>query len=329
MPLPKRLSPIIDEKDFFAEDAWKGDKRVKIGKAVVPLTSLDRVYWPKERYTKFDLLKYYWQISKYIIPYLKDRPLILRRFPAGITGQQFYQHNLEEAPDFMDTFIIPEKDGKPIHYSLVKDAADLIYLANIGTIAQNPFMSRTKSLTKPDYFVFDLDPGDKATFKNVIEIALIVKDILDELGLMSYPKTSGSSGIHIWVPIKNQYTYDEVVDFAKGVARLVVDETPRTATIERFTKNRKPQQIYVDYLQNLQGKSVAAAYSVREKPGATVSTPLTWAEVKKGIKIADFTIKNVPARVKKKGDLMKEVLTKKQTLATAQKKLDQLLRDRS
>jgi bifunctional non-homologous end joining protein LigD len=174
MPLPKKLSPIINEKDFFAEDSWKGDKRVKIGKDVVPLTSLDRVYWPKERYTKFDLLKSYWQISNYILPYLKDRPIILRRFPAGITGQQFYQHNLEEAPDFMDTFVIPEKNGKPIHYALVRDAADLIYLANIGTIAQNPFMSRTNSLTKPDYFVFDLDPGDKATFKNVLEIALIV-----------------------------------------------------------------------------------------------------------------------------------------------------------
>jgi bifunctional non-homologous end joining protein LigD len=253
--------------------------------------------------------------------------LILRRFPAGITGQQFYQHNLEEAPEFMDTFVIKEKDGKPIHYALVKDAADLLYLANIGTIAQNPFMSRTKSLTKPDYFVFDLDPGDKATFKNVIDIALIVKEILEELGLKSYPKTSGSSGIHIWVPIKNQYTYDEVVAFAKGVARLVVNRAPKIATIERFTKNRKAQQIYVDYLQNLQGKSVAAAYSVREKPGATVSTPLTWSELKQGIKIADYTIRNVPARVKRKGDLMKDSLTKKQSLAKAQKALDKLIHD--
>lgn len=327
MAIPKKLSPVIDEKDFFAEDSWKGDRRVKIGKDIVQVTSLDRVYFPKEKYTKFDLLKYYWQVSKYIIPYLKDRPLILRRFPAGINGQQFYQHNLEEAPEHMDTFPIREKDGKMIHYALVKDAGDLIYLANIGTIAQNPFMSRIKSLTKPDYFVFDLDPGDKASFKDVIDIALIVKDILDDLGLKAYPKTSGSSGIHIVVPIKNAYGYDEVVDFAKGVARLVVNETPRTATIERFTKNRKPQQIYVDYLQNLQGKSVAAAYSVREKPGATVSTPVTWTEMKKGIKISDFTLKNVPARAKAEGDIMKESLTKKQTLATARKKLDRLLKE--
>ena len=325
MATTRKISAVIDEKDFFAEASWKGDKRVKIGKDIVQLTSLDRIYWPKEKYTKFDLLKYYWQMSKFIIPYLKDRPLILRRFPAGIGGQQFYQHNLEEAPEHMETFIIKDKGGKPIHYALVKDAGDLIYLANIGTIAQNPFMSRIKTLSKPDYFVFDLDPGDKATFQSVLDIALIVNDVLEDLGLTCYPKTSGSSGVHLVVPIKNAYHYDEVVAFAKGVAKLVVDQTPRTATIERFTKNRKPQQVYVDYLQNLEGKSVAAAYSVREKPGATVSTPITWQEIKRGIKISDFTIKNVPARVKKKGDIMKDSLTKKQSLATAQKRLERLL----
>ena len=129
------------------------------------------------------------------------------------------------------------------------------------------------------------------------------------------------------MPIKNAYPYDEVVDFAKGVAKLVVDQTPKTATIERLTKNRKPQQVYVDYLQNLEGKSVAAAYSVREKPGATVSTPITWQEIKRGIKISDFTIKNVPARVKKKGDILQDSLTKKQSLVTAQKRLERVLLD--
>jgi bifunctional non-homologous end joining protein LigD len=316
---------VIPEKEFFAEDSWKGDKRVKIGKEIVKLTSLDRIYWPKERYTKFDLLKYYWQVSKTIIPYLKDRPLILRRFPAGITGQQFYQHNLEEAPEHMDTFPVVDSKGQTIHYSLVKDAGDLIYLANIGTIAQNPWMSRIKSLSKPDYFVFDLDPGDKASFETVIEVALTVKKVLDRVGLKGYPKTSGSSGIHIVVPVKPTYDYDTVVDFAKSIAKLVVAEDPSIATIERFTKNRKPKQIYVDYLQNLEGKSVAAAYSVREKPGATVSTPVTWAEIKKGVSIADFTIKNVPARLKKKGDIFKDALTKKQSLAGPMKKLEKLL----
>lgn len=321
----QQYSPITSEKDFFAEDSWKGDRRVKIGKEIVQLTSLDRIYWPKEKYTKFDLLKYYYQVSKYILPYLKDRPLILRRFPTGITGIPFYQHNLEEAPEYMETFPIKESSGKLIHYALVSDTADLIYLANIGTIAQNPFMSRTKSLDKPDYFVFDLDPGNSASFATVREIALSVKEMLSQVGLKAYPKTSGSSGIHIVVPIKPIHSYGTVVEFAKEVARLVVEANPRMATIERLTKKRKATQVYVDYLQNIEGKSVASVYSVREKPGATVSTPVTWAEIKKGIEIKDFTIENVPQRLKRKGDIYKDVLVKKQSLSTPRKKLDKLL----
>lgn len=325
MPIQrKRRFDIIPEKTFFAEESWSGDVRVKIGKEVVQLTSLDRKYWPREGYTKFDLLKYYYQISKTMIPYLKDRPLILRRFPQGIEGPPFYQHNLEEAPEHMETHPIRDSEGKLVHYALVSDAADLVYLANIGTIAQNPFLSRVGSLDKPDHFVFDLDPEKKATFADVRELALVVKDVLDSVGLASYAKTSGSSGIHIVVPIKPQYSYDEVVDFAKSVAKLVVKERPDIATIERFIRKRKPQQIYVDYLQNIEGKSVAAAYSVREKPGAPVSTPVTWQEVKKGIEIKDFTIKNVPQRVKRRGDLFKAVLTKKQSLALATKRLAKL-----
>lgn len=321
MAIKKRTLAIIPEKTFFAEDEWSGDVRVQIGKEVVQLTSLDRVYWPDEGYTKFDLLKYYYQVSKVMIPYLKDRPLILRRFPQGITGQPFYQHNLEEAPDHMTTFPIKESKGTMVHYALVSDAADLIYLANIGTIAQNPFMSRTTSLSKPDYFIFDLDPEKGASFKSVSEIALILKDILAEVGLKAYPKTSGSTGMHIVVPIKNNYPYDDVVAFAKQIAHRVANENPAIATVERMTRNRKPKQVYVDYLQNLEGKSVATAYSVREKPGATVSTPLTWAEVKKGVKISDFTIENVPDRIKKKGDLFKDVLTKRQSLALPFKRI--------
>ncbi|HEY3875018.1 MAG TPA: DNA ligase, partial [Candidatus Kapabacteria bacterium] len=199
--------------------------------------------------------------------------------------------------------------------------ASLLYLVNLGTITQNPWFSRIQSIDKPDYFAFDLDPGDDATFDQVKKIALEVKKVLDEVGLKGYPKTSGSTGIHIYVPIRSHYTYSDIVPFAKKLATKVAERNPTDATVMRMVKERKTTQVYVDYLQNIEGKSLASAYSVREKPAATVSAPLEWKEINKKLTLEQFTIKTMGARMKKKGDLYLDVLKKPQNLTAAMKKV--------
>jgi bifunctional non-homologous end joining protein LigD len=312
----------ITAEEFFAAKQQRGKATVNVDSVSVPFTNLDKLYWPDEGYTKFDLLKYYYTISKTILPYLKDRPLILKRYPNGTMGQMFYQHNLEDAPEFIDIYESVEgSSGKIVHNPIANNLAALLYLVNLGTITQNPWFSRKQTISKPDYFAFDLDPGDDATFEQVKKIALEVKKVLDEFGLKGYPKTSGSSGIHIYLPIKNEYTYSELVPFAKRLATIVADRNPKDATVRRMVRDRKGSQIYVDYLQNIEGKSLASAYSVREKPRATVSAPLGWSEITKKLSLAQFTRETMPARIKKKGDLFAEVLTKRQSLKIAMKKV--------
>ncbi len=311
----------IDVKEFFTADEQSGDKTVTIEGSNLKLTNLDKVYWPDEGYTKFDLLKYYYTIADTILPYLKDRPLILKRYPNGIEGEMFYQHNLESPPEFLDYHQRIDSDGKLITYAIANDLISLLYVVNLGTITQNPWFSRTQSSSNPDFFAFDLDPMEKATFDQVKKIALEVKKMLDELGLKGYPKTSGSSGIHIYVPIKSEYTYGDIVPFAKKIATEVAERNPSDATVRRMVRDRKGTQVYVDYLQNIEGKSLAAPYSVREKPHAMASAPLEWKEINKKLTLEQFTMKTMPARIKKKGDLFAEVLKKRQSLASAMKKL--------
>jgi bifunctional non-homologous end joining protein LigD len=322
--MAKKVISSIPVKEFFAEKEQRGNAIVKVGKRSVALSNLHKVYWSEEGYTKFDLLKYYYTVFDTIAPYLAERPLILKRYPNGIKGQMFYQHNLENPPEYLETFAIQQKDGTDVNYAIVDELADLLYIVNLGTIAQNPFHSRTGSLSTPDYFAFDLDPGDTATFEQVKKLALEVKEVLDDLGIQGYPKTSGSTGIHIYVPIKPEYSYDDVVAFSKEVARIVSVRNPDDATIERMTRNRKKSQIYVDYLQNIEGKSIAAAYSVREKPHATVSAPLDWKEINKRLRLDMFTIETMPARIRKKGDLFLPVLKKRQSLKAAMKRLEKM-----
>jgi bifunctional non-homologous end joining protein LigD len=314
-------APIAIEDAFRPGQIRKGDLQVKVDNQVLSLSHLDKVYWPKERYTKGDVLRYYYTMAKYVLPYLKNRPLILKRYPNGIAKPFFYQHDLKDAPEFVRTKLIHASEGD-VHYALADDVASLLYLVNLGTIAQNPFHARVEDLHHPDYFIFDLDPEKGASFQIVCKVALLIKEVLGELGLTSYPKTSGSTGIHLYVPIKPEYTYKEIVPFAKEIARIAAGKMPTIATIERMTRNRRKTQVYIDYLQNIDGKTIASAYSVREKPCATVSAPLQWSELKKNIALSDFTMENMAARVKRKGDLFKNVLTKKQSLARAMKVLN-------
>jgi bifunctional non-homologous end joining protein LigD len=295
----------------------EGDERVKIGEYVLNLTSLDRVYWPDEGFTKADLIRYYYQIADYILPYLQDRPLIMKRYPIGIRGQFFHQHDVDEVPEFVRTVKLEAQDegAHMVDYVVCDNVQTHLYLANMGAIERHPWHSRVEKLESPDWFAFDLDPGEEVEFETICEIAAGAQEIIEQLGLESYAKTSGSRGIHIYVPIKAEYDYGQIADLAQRIAKMIAAENPKTATVERGKAKRNKDQIYVDHLQNAYGKSVVAPYSVRPKPGASVSAPLEWSEVKrKKITTQDFTIENILDRVKKKGDLFARVLTNKQSL---------------
>ncbi|HVG17685.1 MAG TPA: non-homologous end-joining DNA ligase [Blastocatellia bacterium] len=308
-----RADEAISGAAFLRKREIEGDLTLKVGRKALEVTSLDKVYWPDEGYTKGDLLRYYLEVGKYIVPYLKDRPSILKRYPNGISGQMFFQHNVESAPDVLRTERLESETGRMLNYGVYTDLASLIYLVNIGTVEQHPWHSRVSNLDRPDYVVFDLDPHG-APFANVLQVALAMRDVLKSLKLTGYPKTSGSSGIHIYVPVRPRYEYQEVADFSEQVSIRVAEQLPKIATVERKIAERKKDQIYVDWQQNARGKSAASVYTVRAKPGATVSTPVTWQEISRGIEIADFTIESVPPRLKKKGDLWKEMMKDRQSL---------------
>jgi bifunctional non-homologous end joining protein LigD len=282
----------------------------------IEFTNLDKVFWPEDGYTKGDLIEYYDKISPYLIPHLLDRPLVFERFPDGIHGPSFYQ---KDAPDYTPGWIRmqeiwSEDVERSIRYFVGADRDQLMYIANTGNIQQNPWMSRVQHLDYPDYLVFDLDPVE-APYATVQEVALVLKGVLDELGLRGYPKTSGASGIHVHLPVlEKQFSYEEVRRFAEAVASIVVQRIPEAATIERVVRKRKPHEVYVDYLQNIRGKTVASVYSPRPRPGAPVSTPLRWEEFKKPINPLDYTIKTIFKRLEKTGDLFEKALTDRQDI---------------
>jgi len=314
----EKKGKVVTARALKAKDLG-GDVSVRLGRDVVPLTSLDRVYWPDEGYTKGDLVRYYDEVSRLILPYLEDRPLIMKRYPAGLSGQFFHQHDVNEVPDFVRTATLEvEEGGHTVDYIVGTGRATLLYMANLGAIERHPFHSRVKNLDRPDWFVFDLDPGEGVEFETICELAVATRDVLARLGLESYPKTSGSRGLHVYVPVRPEYEYERVAELAEQVATVVARENPETATVERSLKKRRRGQIYVDHMQNAKGKSVVAPYSVRPRPGATVSAPLEWGEVeRRKITPRDFTIKNMPRRAGRKGDLFKPVLGGQQRLEDA------------
>jgi bifunctional non-homologous end joining protein LigD len=288
----------IPPAEFLALKKPKGDLILEIGGERVSLTSLDRVYWPDEKLTKFDLLCYYLKVSDLIMPFLKDRPAILQRYPRGIKAPMFFQQDTESAPAFVKTVSLVNQEGREVRYSVYTTVSSLLHFVNLGTIEQHPWHSTLQHLDKPDYFMLDLDPK-QAPWQNVLEVALVCKEVLDELGLPAFPKTSGSSGIHIYLPLKPKNNYGKIAAIAEGLAAEVARRAPKIATVQRSLAKRQKQQVYVDAMQNARGKTIAAAYSARAKPGATVSMPLTWKQIEKGVKISDFTIENVPTLIKK------------------------------
>jgi len=280
----------------------------KINGHELKFTNLSKVYWPKEGYTKRDMLNYYYQVAPYILPYLKNRPQSLNRFPNGINGKSFYHKNVtDSAPDWIKLHPYTTSDGEKKNFLVPEDEASVLYMANTGAIEMNPWNSTIFNEDNPDWCLIDLDPSDNNSFEEVIVTAQKTKEVLDALQVPGYPKTSGSTGIHIYIPLGAKYSYDECQLFGKIIASRVHTLLPRFTSIERLTKNRKGK-LYIDYLQNRPKATLAAPYSLRPKPGATVSMPLHWKEIKKGLKIKDFTIANAIDRLKKEGDIFKAVL---------------------
>ncbi|HYE55680.1 MAG TPA: DNA ligase D, partial [Chitinophagaceae bacterium] len=281
-----------------------------IGGHDIKFTNLSKIYWPKEKVTKRDMLNYYYQVAPYMLPYFKDRPQTLNRYPHGIEGESFYQKDVKgKVPDWIETFPYhSETDGRDKEFLVCSNEASLLYIASLGCIEINPWSSRTQKPDHPDWCIIDLDP-DKNPFDQVIQAAQVTKDVLDSIGVTSYCKTSGSTGLHIYIPLGAKYTYEESKEFGRGIVKLVNKELPSFTSIERLTEKRKGK-LYLDFLQNRPQATVAGPYSLRPKPGAPISAPLHWDEVKKGLRIQDFNIFNMMDRVREMGDLFKGVLGK-------------------
>jgi len=309
-------TPSISVDEFLALKNPKGNLTLAADGERVSLTSLERVYWPDEKITKFELLRYYLEISSHIMPFLKDRPAILQRWPRGVNAPMFFQQDLESAPSFIRTARLTNKEGRELDYAVYTTAASLLHFVNLGTIEQHPWHSTIAKLDHPDWIAIDLDPK-KAPWENVLQVALTGKEVCDELGLKAFPKTSGSSGIHIYLPLKPTNEYESVAEFSRLLASEIARRVPKIATVERTISKRKSTQVYVDWMQNARGKSLAAVFTARAKPKATVSMPLTWKQIEQGAKISDFTVKNVPALLKKKGDTWSDFFNQRQILKLA------------
>src|SRR5690606_967530 len=248
----------------------------KIGKQELKLTNQNKIYFPDDDVTKGDVIAYYQSISQYILPHLKSRPQSMNRFPNGIKGLSFFQKDAsDETPDWVETQkVFSESSDKYINYIICNDKATLAYLNNLGCIELNVWTSKIQKADNPDYLVLDLDPSEKNSFDDVIETALAVKEVLDLAGIEGYPKTSGSSGIHIYIPTNGKYSYEQVKDFGHLLMQMVQQKLPELTTLERSLQKRDKDKIYLDYLQNRRGQTLASVYSLRPKKSAPVSMPL-------------------------------------------------------
>ena len=284
----------------------------KVGRREVKLSNLGKVFFPDAGYTKRDLLQYYADVAPYLLPHLAGRAMVMKRYPNGI-GEQFFfmKRTPAGAPEWLETCAIEHGSGSVIDFPVIDDLATLLWVINLGCIDLNPWYSRCDDTSRPDFLNFDLDPVPPATFAEVRAVALIVRERLESIGAPTYVKTTGSKGIHIYVPIVRNLVQKKVWGFAKGLSRELEMAEPRLITAEYRIAKRPAGRVLVDYNQNAWGRTLASVYSVRPRPGAPVSTPVTWEEIEGGVEIEDFTIANVPKRVRELGDLWKKVLWKR------------------
>jgi bifunctional non-homologous end joining protein LigD len=306
------LEPVTKEQaELESTPRAEKDKVIPFGRVKVTVSNWNKLYWPKEKVTKGDVVEYYLSIAELMLPYLKNRPQSLKRNPEGITKAGFFHKDAgENVPSFVKTIAVhSESSNKEVDYIVCNNKATLTYLNNLGCIEINPWHSTISSLECPDYLIIDIDPSDENTFDQVIEAANVIHDILEKAGAANFCKTSGATGMHVYVPTHKKYTYEQLKNFAELICVMANEQLPEITSTERNLDDRG-DKIYLDYLQNSMGQTVAAPYSLRPYPGATVSTPLKWDEVKPGLTPDHFTIFTVPARVKKTGDLFKGILGK-------------------
>ncbi len=306
----KREDPLLPES--------ARESTLNIDGRSLKFTNLKKVFYPEEGYTKRDVLNYYDAVASLILPHLRDRPLSLKRYPNGIQEEFFFQKDTPEtaAPWLRTELIDSEHNQKPIRYVFAEDRASLLYLANLGCIDQNPWMSRFEHLDNPDFILIDLDPQE-CPFEMIVDAALLVKSLLDRIGLTGYPKTTGGDGMHVYIPIEPVYSYDQARTFAELIARLVIAERPHLFTTPRSVSRRQRNRVYFDYLQIGKSKTIAAPYVLRAYPGAPVATPLEWSEVTRDLYPRRFNITNAVERFAEKGDLFQGVLKKPQRLEEA------------
>jgi bifunctional non-homologous end joining protein LigD len=306
-------APVADAMTAQLQDY---EDRKRDGRLLLPdgdwldVTNLQKVFWPEPNYTKGDLLRYYARVAPFILPVVAERPLVMKRFPNGVDGQAFYQHR---APDVYPKGVrvepVPDADVPTMFIG--GDLKTLLYMSQLAAISQDPWFSKMGALDEADVVAIDLDPQPGATFRQIQDVALWVYEELQRLKVPSFPKTSGSEGLHIFIPLPRGSSYEVGVLFCQIIATIVATKHPKVATIERMVKRRPNKTIYVDYLQNIPGKTLACAYSARASSFAGVSTPLKWSEVDDKIAPQDFTIATVEARLRKVGDLWASLRTVK------------------
>jgi len=296
-------------------------KNVIIEGYSLPVSNLEKILWPQDGYTKGELIYYYMEVAPYILKHLKNRPLVFTRYPDGITGKAFYQKNAPlHLPDWINTYSsYSSKFKRTINFILVDNAAALAWLANQACIEIHPWLSRQPSIDTPDYVVFDLDPSPENDFDQVIQVAQFLKELFNQIQLRTYLKTSGADGLHIYLPVKNDYSYKQIRKFAQHIAAITVQALPLISTIERSIAKRGPK-IYIDYLQNVKGKTLCSPYCIRPRAGAPISCPISWDELL-FINPREFNISSILKRLNYTGDLFAQVLTDQQSLEPAARQL--------
>jgi bifunctional non-homologous end joining protein LigD len=293
----------------------ENNAELTIGGKRVRLTNLDKVFWPDAGITKRELLQYYADVSPFLLPHLVDRAMVMKRYPNGADGKCFFMKRVPDPhPDWLETCAIEHASGSVIDFPMIQDLAALLWVVNLGCIDLNQWYARCDDVDRPDYLHFDLDPvktGRTVKFSQVLEAALVVGDALEALGMTPLVKTTGSAGCHLYVPIQRGPTQKQVWTFAKALAQALADKHPKLLTAVYRIADRPSGRVLVDYNQNAWGRTLASVYSPRPKPGATVSTPLTWDEVESDVDISHFDIRNVPARLRELGDLWKPLVVQR------------------
>jgi bifunctional non-homologous end joining protein LigD len=308
---PQEGSAVVEQLEQIQSDGV-----LTLGPASLEVSNLGKVFFPEDGITKGDLMRYYVSMSSVILPAIADRPLVLKRYPNGIHGKAFYQQRApDDLPDGVRVETVRNDEGEEQDRIIGGDLLTLLWTIQLGAISVDPWLSRVQTCDDADLAIIDLDPGPDAMFRRVVDVARWTKEELDELRLRAAVKTSGATGLHICLPLPPSTSYETAQTLAQLVASRVADRHPEEATLERSVKARPRDAVYVDYLQNIRGKTVAGAYAVRARPGATVSTPLDWSELTDDLDPDRFTMETIPERVAKVGDLWAKAMKSRNTLA--------------